>query len=304
MKVVAALTLTTPSESFLYTVVCYRWALDAGVKGKGVVAKLGMSCGFVGQAGIGLRRNALSDTCVLEQGATRERRRTAYIRRARYPVTALGPTPPSAQHDKTQQYYANVGAVIDSLREDYPRLTEEEPSLSVYSEYVTFRTPGGTVCQGRAAYRGVLWLLRTQIRMFFMARSLTVLSLYYDKEAAQVILRWRLTGVSRVVPSGSPTVVIDGQSTYTLNDYGLIKDHLLDNIVRIRRSIRPLFESVLSTATVSGRISRSPVGRPVRNGVPSYYGNISGQRRFHNATSRCTKSASKHEEQVELTLKK
>ncbi len=263
---------------------------------------IGMSCGFVGQAGIGLRRSGTNCASGAERGITRERRRAACVRRARHVVTALGPTHPNPnpQHDETQEYYTNVGAVIDSLREDYPRLTEEEPSLSLYSDYVTFRTPAGMVSYGRPAYRGVLWLLRTQVRMFFMARSLTVLSLYYDKEEAQIILRWRLTGVSRVVPSGSPAVVIDGQSTYTLNDNGFIKDHLLDNVVRIRRSVRPLFDSVLSTATVSARLTGPRVGKPVRNGVPLCYGNISGPRRFHTSASSSTTNAAVNEERVEL----
>lgn len=165
-----------------------------------------------------------------------------------------------------QEYWANVGSVIDSLREDYPRIPDEEPSLALYSAAVTLRSRTGMVCQGRPAYRGVLWLIRAQLRMLFTARSLSVLGLNFDRQAAQIYVRWRLSGAPRMAATACPAFIYDGLSIYTLDDSGYIKDHLLDNIVRIRRPLRPLFESVLAAA-VSGGAAPAPVGVPTGAGV-------------------------------------
>lgn len=162
-----------------------------------------------------------------------------------------------------QEYLANVGSVIDSLRADYPRLAEEEPSLEMYSEVVTLRSPAGILCQGIPAYRGVLWFMRAQLRLFFSSRTIQVLGLYHDKDACQIYVRWRLSGHSRVALPSSPVFIYDGLSIYTLNDEGYIMDHLLDNIVRVRRSIRPIFEAVLSSAAASAHLTGARVGAPV-----------------------------------------
>lgn len=199
-------------------------------------------------------------------GRIRERR-THCARRCRTFATAERPPPPptseEAKRNERQEYLANVGSVIDALRADYPRLAEEEPSLELYSEVVTLRSPAGLLCQGLPAYRGVLWFMRAQLRLFFSSRSITVLGLYHDKDAAQIYVRWRLTGHSRVALASSSAFIYDGLSIYTLNDDGYISDHLLDNIIRVRRSIRPIFEAVLSSAAASAHLSGVPVRAPV-----------------------------------------
>lgn len=197
------------------------------------------------------------------RSAARTMRRPRRARGASVRCTVEPRAPPGhAPPGKTQEYWANVGSVIDALREDYPRLPDAEPSLALYSSAVTLRSRAGVICQGRAAYRGVLWLARAQLRMCFTMRSLAVMGIYFDRAAAQVYVRWRLTGVSRVSAARSPAYVYDGLSLYTLDDNGCIRDHLLDNIVRIRRPLRPLFDSVLAAA-VAGRPSPAPVGVPV-----------------------------------------
>lgn len=215
----------------------------------------GRSAGFAAPRAVVPETRILGGTSVSQAHISVRTRRPRCARRSRTQC-ALPPPIWSKEKEKataaeTQEYIANVGSVIDSLRSDYPMLPHDEPSLALYCDYVTLRSPAGFICQGKSAYRAILWLMRTQLRMFFQNRRLVVLGLYHDREADEVYVRWRFSGFSRVAPAGTPAFVYDGLSIYSLNEQGHISDHTLDNIMRVRRSIRPLFESVLAAASVA-----------------------------------------------------
>lgn len=211
----------------------------------------------------------------------RRRLRPPCARRSRTPSACAAPPGKEQKPPRKQsaEYHANVGSVIDSLRSDYPLLPTVEPPLSSYAENLTLRARAGLLCQGLPAYRGVLWLLRAQLRVCFGPRvHVAVHGLFHDAGAGQVFVRFRLSATPRVGMgvvglgggASAGSFVYDGLSVYTLNEAGLIEDHLLESIVRLRRPLRPLFESVLSASPVAagagaGR-ARVPTWCAIRRG--------------------------------------
>lgn len=184
------------------------------------------------------------------------------------------PTPPPTHSGRTPDYHANVGSVIDQLRDFYPRLLTAEPDLAYYSRGVIFADSTGYRVVGHDAYRTAFWMLRAQARVFFASSAVSITSLYYDDASGTIYLRWRLQATPRgwallAGPAirGRSCLVMDGLSVYTLDHRGMVAVHQLENNARRRSGLRHMFEDILSVGTV--RVPGTPAGAGVGSGTGS-----------------------------------
>lgn len=59
-----------------------------------------------------------------------------------------------------QEYYANVGSVIETLREDYPLMFSKQPDLKRFTDNIILRDRNNYKLQGKDAYISFFWALR------------------------------------------------------------------------------------------------------------------------------------------------
>lgn len=167
----------------------------------------------------------------------------------------LSPPPPPPPPNRSPDFHANVGTVIDTLRADYPHLLTHPPDFHIYRDDVVISDSTGYRLTGKDAYRTVLFLLRAHAKLFLTAASLHIVSMFYhDDNRPAVHVRWRMRSTPRVwapTRSDSP-VILDGLSVYYLDSSGWIYHHTFESKVRNgRKPARVVFERVPA------------VGRPV-----------------------------------------
>lgn len=168
---------------------------------------------------------------------------------------------------RAPDYWANLGTVIDVLREDYPRMTISEPDYSIYDARIVFRDHSGYRVAGIEAYRTVLWAIRAQLRLFFATSAIVIQSLYHNDKEGAIYVRWRLTATPwwAVIAGKACPWVYDGLSVYKVNHRGWVYEHLLENNVQTPTAVRPLFERVLSVGSVSVRAKAAGAGAGVHH---------------------------------------
>lgn len=205
------------------------------------------------------------------------RPRAHALRRSRPPTAVHGPPPqqrprappPPPSPGRTPDYHANVGSVIDQLRDFYPRLLCAEPDLAYYSRALVLCDSTGYRVAGHDAYRAAFWMLRAQARVFFNGAAVSITSLYYDDASGMIYLRWRLSASPRgwaLLGGGRRgCVVLDGLSVYTLDQRGFVAVHQLENNARRRSGLRHMFEDILAVGTV--RVPGTPAGAGVGTGA-------------------------------------
>ena len=154
----------------------------------------------------------------------RPRLKTARPRTA--PHALFQPLPPQRPPD----YHANVGKVIDVLRNDIPLIMHTPMDMSIYHPQILFTDSNGASIQGMDAYRSLLWLLRTQAKIFFSTTRVEIQSVFHDDYEARVYIRWRLRGELRV----GGRLIVDGLSVYRLGADGRVVEHILESVNRSR----------------------------------------------------------------------
>lgn len=93
-----------------------------------------------------------------------------------------------------------------------------------------FTDSNGATIHGFDAYRSLLWLLRTQARIFFTGSCVEIKSVFHDDYEGKIYIRWSLMGELRM----GRRVVIDGLSLYRLGVDGRVVEHCLESISRSR----------------------------------------------------------------------
>ena len=81
--------------------------------------------------------------------------------------------------------------------------------------------------KGIKNYKLIFWSLRFHGRLFFSRMFVDVLRIW-QPEDHQIKMRWRVRGVPRVWWEAEG--VIDGISTYKLDNEGKIYEHIVDNV--------------------------------------------------------------------------
>ena len=133
------------------------------------------------------------------------------------------------------EFQLNLGALIDSLRTDYPLLFVEPQDLSLFDESVELHGPSGQRLIGIGQYTAVLDLLRFSRRVAMDDAELTH-RITIDGRSVRV--RWSAKLWIKDPTLGltsfhqEPVLVnVDGVSRYDLDGKGHVHLHALENIV-------------------------------------------------------------------------
>lgn len=158
-------------------------------------------------------------------------------------------TPPPPQSNRSPDFHANVGSVIDTLRADYPTMLTDPPDLSMFRDDLILSDSNGNQLSGKDAYRTVLFLLRAHARLFLTGACIHIVSMFYcDEDSRPAIhVRWLMRATPRVW--ASPTsIIIDGISLYYLDSHGYVAAHTFETRIRNGPAVeimRPVFNKQL-----------------------------------------------------------
>ena len=119
-------------------------------------------------------------------------------------------------------YQSQVERVIQTLKTDLPTLFEQDISYDVYSPDIFFRDPVNEF-KGKFNYHLIFWTLRFHARLFFREISFDVHDIS-QTTSDTIRVDWTVWGILRVPPKA--IVCFNGYSNYSLNENGLIDNHI------------------------------------------------------------------------------
>lgn len=123
--------------------------------------------------------------------------------------------------EKERAYQARVARAIATLQQDLPTLFSRDISYGIYTPDIFFQDPVNTF-QYKFNYRIIFWTLRFHARLFFEEIYFDVHNIY---QAAQDTIKvdWTVRGTLRL--PWQAKIFFNGDSTYKLNEDGLIYSH-------------------------------------------------------------------------------
>ncbi|GAX75857.1 hypothetical protein CEUSTIGMA_g3300.t1 [Chlamydomonas eustigma] len=128
---------------------------------------------------------------------------------------------------KRNEYFANVGDAIRTLREDIPSLFNRDLNYDIYRDDIVFRDTRNSL-HGKRDYKILFWSLRFHGRIFFSKLSVDVKRVWQPEESV-IKMRWTVIGIPRVPWDAEG--IFDGISTYKLDSEGKIYEHSVDNLI-------------------------------------------------------------------------
>ncbi|KFM28327.1 U2 snRNP-associated SURP motif-containing protein [Auxenochlorella protothecoides] len=195
-----------------------------------------------------------------------------------------GPDPEREDDDKdpnkkSKDYYANVGDVIRTLRDDIPCIFWKPFDYHIYRDDVVFRDPNISF-RGLTNYKLVIWSLTTFGRLFFAGKEVSVVNIWQPEEGI-IKMRWQVQARPRLwwLAEG----VFDGISEYRLDHRGLVQEHLVTNVqLRDPPITNPLLYglNLLMSPRLAPQPSRVPcpgswsVGMAEEGDSPSVFGSV------------------------------
>ena len=120
------------------------------------------------------------------------------------------------------EYQIQLQQAVETLKVDLPTLFEQDISYDIYTKDVYFQDPVNKF-KVKISYRIIFWTLRFHGQLFFT-------EIYFDlhdvsQTAPDTILaNWTVRGTLRV--PWKARIFFNGYSTYTLDEDGLIYDHV------------------------------------------------------------------------------
>jgi len=128
------------------------------------------------------------------------------------------------------EYDLNLGRAIDALRHDYPKLFDEKPDLSIFSQNVELFDPSGKRLHGVSPYERVFDMLRL-LRRTTMQHAEVTYRLVTQEDDIRV--RWSAKMYMKDPVLGLTQLnIIDGVSVYELDSVGKIRSHRLESIIK------------------------------------------------------------------------
>ncbi|MGF1512583.1 MAG: DUF2358 domain-containing protein [Elainellaceae cyanobacterium] len=113
-----------------------------------------------------------------------------------------------------------VDKTVEILKQDLPTLFEEDISYDIYTRDIYFTDPVNTF-KGKLNYRIIFWTLRFHGGLFFTDLHFDLHDVY--PAPGKILADWTVRGTLRV--PWRAKVFFNGQSTYSLNERGLIYRH-------------------------------------------------------------------------------
>lgn len=121
-----------------------------------------------------------------------------------------------------RDYQAQIQRDIETIQQDLPPLFERDISYGIYTQDICFTDPLNTF-KGKLAYRIVYWSLRFHAQLFFTQIHLDLHEVY-QADPETIKANWTVQGTLRL--PWKPQIFFKGNSTYKLNEAGLIYRHI------------------------------------------------------------------------------
>jgi len=147
---------------------------------------------------------------------------------AAYLANAIEEKPQRTKEErKKNEYFANVGDAIRTLREDIPSLFNRDLNYDIYRDDIVFRDTRNSL-HGKRDYKILFWSLRFHGRIFFSKLAVDVKRVWQPEDGV-IKMRWTVRGIPRVPWDAEG--IFDGISTYKLDSEGKIYEHSVDNLI-------------------------------------------------------------------------
>uniref|UniRef100_A0A7R9VZ88 Uncharacterized protein n=1 Tax=Chlamydomonas euryale TaxID=1486919 RepID=A0A7R9VZ88_9CHLO len=151
------------------------------------------------------------------------------------------PPPPHNERDRDRlEYFANVGDAIRTLRDDIPHVFERDLNYDIYRNDILFKDErDGKSIRGLEKYRTLFWSLRFHAGLLCSAATVDVLRIWQPEDGV-IRMRWSVRSQLRVpLPfaggiagaGDGGRVVVDGVSTYRLDDTGRVREHSVTDVI-------------------------------------------------------------------------
>lgn len=153
------------------------------------------------------------------------------------PVSRMAVTMSPAKPRTAQEFKANFGTAVRTLREDIPCTLQRSPKMDIFADNVFFTDnisprlghQTNTV-QGHEGYSRQMWSLRFHAALLF-SKSHVEMQRMWQRDDKTLAVRWNVQGSPRLI--GGMTggkVRLDGISEYKFNDGGKVCRHTVDVI--------------------------------------------------------------------------
>ncbi len=120
------------------------------------------------------------------------------------------------------EYKSQIEENIKILKHDLPTLFEKDISYDIYTDDILFEDPLNKF-KWKFNYRIIFWTLRFHAGLFFTDIHFDLHDLYQSNENA-IFAKWTVRGTLRV--PWRAKIFFNGHSNYTLNEDGLIYEHI------------------------------------------------------------------------------
>eukprot|EP01024_Parvocaulis_polyphysoides_P072905 TRINITY_DN9321_c0_g2_i1.p1 TRINITY_DN9321_c0_g2~~TRINITY_DN9321_c0_g2_i1.p1 ORF type:complete len:234 (-),score=18.84 TRINITY_DN9321_c0_g2_i1:588-1229(-) len=131
------------------------------------------------------------------------------------------------QNVKQDDFYANLGDAVRTLRYEIPLLFYRDLTYDIYREDVVFRDPRN-VFHGKDNYKIIFWSLRFHGRIFFSSLFVNVKRIWQLSDDT-IKMQWTVRGIPRVPWKAEGR--LEGYSIYKLDCHGKIYEHQVDNVI-------------------------------------------------------------------------
>ncbi|CAM9428806.1 unnamed protein product [Choristocarpus tenellus] len=126
---------------------------------------------------------------------------------------------------RSEDFEVNLGKVMDTLRQDYPRIFYDPLDFDIYTPDITVHDPSGVALSGINNYKRLFATLRF-FRKMMLTNVSTSFKLSYDWSRQQVRVKWHfLFETTTQMPRH-----VDGISVYHINNQGMVRRHDLETI--------------------------------------------------------------------------
>ncbi len=120
------------------------------------------------------------------------------------------------------EYKSQIEENIKILKHDLPTLFEKDISYDIYTDDILFKDPVNKF-KWKFNYRIIFWTLRFHAGLFFTDIHFDLHDLYQSNENT-IFAKWTVRGTLRV--PWRAKIFFNGHSNYTLNEDGLINNHI------------------------------------------------------------------------------
>eukprot|EP00238_Polyblepharides_amylifera_P007009 CAMPEP_0196574682 /NCGR_PEP_ID=MMETSP1081-20130531/4341_1 /TAXON_ID=36882 /ORGANISM="Pyramimonas amylifera, Strain CCMP720" /LENGTH=330 /DNA_ID=CAMNT_0041892775 /DNA_START=350 /DNA_END=1342 /DNA_ORIENTATION=- len=168
------------------------------------------------------------------------------LRHLRNSIQSIEPPPPtpSGPEKKSDDFYANVGDAIRTLRRELPRVFVDEITYDIYREDIVFRDPRNNFA-GIKNYKLIFRTLRAFGRIFFRPGTLRleILRIWQPKEE-KIVVRWCIRGAGWFPWNRDGQ--FDATSEFKLDSHGKIYEHKVDNVTMDPDGYLSIFSKMLN----------------------------------------------------------